>query len=384
MRIGEVTDIVLDENGEVRVTVGVDQRYVVRHSEDPTLITGLFGPDTSIDFIPEQQEKDKPPLDRSVVPPESVLEGHTLTSVNTLITRASEVVPTTQETLNKFNKSMERIEKYLEELTPITKRTLEQSEKTLRRYDELGADVQKQIPALARSNEEFYKLMKNGNEAVPRLEKSFTQAAEDVAATARTFQQAGERFNVFLQKNMDQLDSIVKNLNDVLDGASKIVSPENQRNINRTLNNVAAASDSLEPLAKNANEFLKESRRTLNRFDEVLVSLQQVLKPLSDSGPRIVRNLDEGLEKLNRTFGDVNELIRAVGASNGTLYKILNDPTLYNRIDEAACQLVKLMPRIDRILKDFETFSDKLAKHPELLGVRGAITPSNGLKDPPK
>jgi hypothetical protein len=31
-----------------------------------------------------------------------------------------------------------------------------------------------------------------------------------------------------------------------------------------------------------------------------------------------------------------------------------------------------------------ETFADKLARHPELLGVRGAIRPSEGLKQPPQ
>jgi hypothetical protein len=39
---------------------------------------------------------------------------------------------------------------------------------------------------------------------------------------------------------------------------------------------------------------------------------------------------------------------------------------------------------MDRILKDLETFADKLARHPELLGVRGAIRPSEGLKQPPQ
>ena len=30
-----------------------------------------------------------------------------------------------------------------------------------------------------------------------------------------------------------------------------------------------------------------------------------------------------------------------------------------------------------------EVFSDKIARHPELLGVSGAIKPSAGIKDPP-
>jgi phospholipid/cholesterol/gamma-HCH transport system substrate-binding protein len=46
--------------------------------------------------------------------------------------------------------------------------------------------------------------------------------------------------------------------------------------------------------------------------------------------------------------------------------------------------LLRGMPRLERILKDLETFSDKLARHPELLGVRGAVRPSEGLKEPPR
>jgi phospholipid/cholesterol/gamma-HCH transport system substrate-binding protein len=45
--------------------------------------------------------------------------------------------------------------------------------------------------------------------------------------------------------------------------------------------------------------------------------------------------------------------------------------------------VTKILPRLDRILRDMEVFSDKLARHPELLGLRGAIVPSIGLKESP-
>ena len=32
---------------------------------------------------------------------------------------------------------------------------------------------------------------------------------------------------------------------------------------------------------------------------------------------------------------------------------------------------------------DFETFADKLARHPEALGIGGVVRPGTGLKDPP-
>ena len=43
----------------------------------------------------------------------------------------------------------------------------------------------------------------------------------------------------------------------------------------------------------------------------------------------------------------------------------------------------KILPRLDRILSDVEVFADKIARHPESLGVSGAIRPSSGLKEAP-
>ena len=43
----------------------------------------------------------------------------------------------------------------------------------------------------------------------------------------------------------------------------------------------------------------------------------------------------------------------------------------------------RIMPRLDRILRDFEVFADKIARHPESIGVGGAVRPSAGLKESP-
>ena len=68
---------------------------------------------------------------------------------------------------------------------------------------------------------------------------------------------------------------------------------------------------------------------------------------------------------------------------DGTLKKLINDPSLYNHLNEAACQVTKLLPKLEPILRDVNVFTDKIARHPESLGVRGAISPSSGLKESP-
>jgi phospholipid/cholesterol/gamma-HCH transport system substrate-binding protein len=142
-------------------------------------------------------------------------------------------------------------------------------------------------------------------------------------------------------------------------------------------------SKDAEELMKEIKEASKRLRESMTKADEVLTSLRDIMRPLGERSPSISRNLDETLDKLNRLLGDTRELMRVVGESDGTIRRFLTDPSLYNHLDAAASMISKTIPRLDRILKDFETFADKLARHPETIGVSGVVRPGSGLKDPP-
>ena len=94
-----------------------------------------------------------------------------------------------------------------------------------------------------------------------------------------------------------------------------------------------------------------------------------------------MKNLDESTEKFNRTLTDVREVLRALSQSDGTLRRFLADPALYNNLNDAACMIARVMPRLDRVMRDVELFADKIARHPESLGLGGVVSPSAGLKE---
>ena len=98
---------------------------------------------------------------------------------------------------------------------------------------------------------------------------------------------------------------------------------------------------------------------------------------------QFMRNLDEGAIRLNRTLVELEDLLRAINQEGGFVRRLLNDQALYNNLNDAAAMLAHSMPRVDRILHDFEVFADKLARHPEALGLGGVVRPSSGLKEPP-
>jgi ABC-type transporter Mla subunit MlaD len=353
-------------------------------------------------------------------------------TVNALLARANEVVPTTQETMNEMRKSLQRLEK----MVP-------QAEDTMREYRDLARETRQSIPEVKRTNDEVRELAKSAREAMPELRRT----AEDFGAASRQWTRVGERADLLLQANQDKIVKSIENLNELLARMVNIFTEENQKNINATIRNTRAASDRFEDIARNLDEALKDGRKAMERLNvslgkadaaltdaqKVLLDAQKLSKPLGDRGESIARNLDEvladtkkittplaeradpisrnldaalvnirtltapfaarseqmardlaqSLDRLNQTLGDVNALMKVIDQCDGTLRRFLTDPSLFIHLDEAVCSVIKLTPRIDRILKDFETFADKLARHPEAIGLGGVVRPGSGLKDPP-
>jgi hypothetical protein len=45
--------------------------------------------------------------------------------------------------------------------------------------------------------------------------------------------------------------------------------------------------------------------------------------------------------------------------------------------------VTRMLPKVDRALQDLEIFADKLARHPEAIGLGGVVNPGSGLKQAP-
>jgi hypothetical protein len=130
-------------------------------------------------------------------------------------------------------------------------------------------------------------------------------------------------------------------------------------------------------------ELTRRLANSISIADSALTNLDTATKPWANRSETIVNNLDESAANLNKTLKQVREFLRVVDQEDGTLRRVLSDPSLYNNLNDAACMLARLMPRLDRVLKDIEVFADKIARHPESLGVGGAVRPSSGLKEAP-
>ncbi len=90
--------------------------------------------------------------------------------------------------------------------------------------------------------------------------------------------------------------------------------------------------------------------------------------------------MDEGTLKLNRAMDDMLRFSATLNNPNSSLGQLLNSPELYQHINRAARNIDELTRELKPVVDDARVFSDKIARHPEMLGVRGAIQRSPGIK----
>jgi phospholipid/cholesterol/gamma-HCH transport system substrate-binding protein len=360
VRIGQVEKLYLDsETGQVRVVLMIEKKYPLYEGDEAVLVSGLLAGDTSIDIVrapeagspaeeSEQEPEAGPGPRRRELQPGAELKGVPPTGTR-------ELLPETRQVLNDIRRSLQRFDK----LTPVM-------DETLREYRALARETRTTV--------------------IPDVRR----ASEEIQAASRTFGRLSERLDVLVQTNQDKAIKALDALNEDLVRLGNVLNEENQRNLSGTLKNLRTASDTFPGMSKNADELIKEGQQTLRRFneslnrtDEVLTNLQQVSKPWAQRSDAITRNLDESAVKLNQTLTEGRETLRGLSRPDGTLGRLAADPTLYNNLNETVCGINHLLPRLDRILHDLEVFADKVARHPESLGVGGAISPSSGLKEAP-
>jgi ABC-type transporter Mla subunit MlaD len=325
--------------------------------------------------LPQQPPPVGPQPPGEPIPPGSVIRGQTPADPRAFLGEAGNILPSVEAALNAIRRSAERLELAIPQL-----------QAGAREFTDLGRTLREAIPELRLTNDELRLLVQTARQTAPSLRRT----NEELQVTLRNFSAVAERVDNLIQTNQDKLVRGLDQATDVLQRLSSVLSEENQKNFTATLRAVQAASTNFDSVVRNSDEFIREGTKTARRFqetlnqtDQVMTNLNQATRPLAERGDRIMRNLDMSLEQINRTFGALGEAIMPLSRSEGTLQKFLSDPSLYNNLNAAACMVTRVLPRVDRILADVEVFADKIARHPESLGIGGAVRPSAGLKEGP-
>jgi phospholipid/cholesterol/gamma-HCH transport system substrate-binding protein len=204
--------------------------------------------------------------------------------------------------------------------------------------------------------------------------QSVREAGSEVAATARnlnnTISNNRDQLPRIAQKTeraLDQFTTTMGNINSMIDDPQTLRDlrqsfkefPGLIRDANQTLNKANSAFDSMK---------LASDRAALN-----LENLTNFTKPLGERGPQLVDNLDGSLANINELLEQLVTFTDNLNSREGSLGRLLNDPELYLRLERTLGNAEEITAGIKPILADIRIFSDKIARDPRQLGLKGAL-----------
>ncbi|QJX00733.1 MlaD family protein [Frigoriglobus tundricola] len=396
VRIGQVTALELDPvSGQVRVRIAVDRTYLPRKSEEANITRGLLSGDTAIDFLPKLGEDAQPVPRGDEWPPGSEIPGIPPLTPRSFITQAS--LAQAQQSLERITRAFERLEK-LQSLGPKVEATADEA-------TALFKDIRTFIPELRKTNQKIQGLI--GGDPPPKagpiapvgfLEAQPPEVGDvnlkglirDAQEALRAVRPAVDEFRATMKRIEPDLSAAIKGARSAFDGVNDVLSPENRKQFNEVLKNLNTVSGSIIKFAASLGAVLDQAERAIKNIDTqvsqvglIVGDVRAVTRPLAARAEGLVKSVAESADDLGKVLAEIRGVVGAFAKENGSVQKLITDPSVYQNLDAAAGSLARILARSEKITRDLETFADKVARRPELIGVGGAIRGSAGLKEAP-
>lgn len=243
----------------------------------------------------------------------------------------------------------------------------------------------------------------NPMEIVQRLEQSVNTSLTSFTETSNEWQKVALNLNRLMETKEGSLDEVIERTALALDSFTKTMTTATETftkagstlesatltlsNANKFLadpqlqNDLKRTAASLPIIAKETEKTILTAKATIIQLSKNMENIEQATSPLAGQSDLIVRKLSGSLIQLEGLLTELNQFSQVLNRKDGSLQQLASDPELYQNLNQSAASMTILLQNLHPVLNDFRVFSDKIARHPELLGVRGAMKGSSGIKN---
>lgn len=151
-----------------------------------------------------------------------------------------------------------------------------------------------------------------------------------------------------VEKAVESADSLLNSLNQVLN-------PKTRHNIETTFEDLSVTVASLKGSAQTINGVLSENSGKLDRTFTNLDEMSTNLNNFSDTLSNV--NLNQLVNDMEKVMADLESTTEKINNGDGTLGKMMNDPSIYNNLDRATKQMEELLQDIKLNPKRYVHFS---------------------------
>ena len=325
VKIGRVTNIQLvDDDRNVEITARIDGNVRVYSNEECRLSLNLLG-QSSLNFSPIQDAPQGPPLNKG-----DRIDGITpidlLKVANTMQSDVSRVLENVSAAAEQLTASFEKINQVI------------------------GSPEE-----VARKQQQ--------------LEEMVAQAAETMGAVRSVLGSVDELISDPEIKQGIKISST--QLPGVIEEGRVLMA-----NINRMSDQVAL--------------LLQRVDSTIGKVDGNLDNISSFTQALGSDGTQLLESLADVAGEFKVAASRLSEFTRALNDSDGSIGQLINDPEFFQSISNTVRNANQTIQNLERItvqlkpiLQDVNVFSDKIARQPSLLGLRGVLDNSPPTKGTP-
>ncbi len=194
----------------------------------------------------------------------------------------------------------------------------------------------------------FIEIQKSdSNENIPNegsIEGVFEQGIMD------SFAKEGAKLSDDVSSSIKGLEEFLTNLNSTLDDESKEDISETIQNLSETTRSV---NNLLQARQQDIDTMILEAKSTLQNFDDLSSENKEKITSLINNLEATSSELESLSNGLNETNQTLNEVLIKINDGQGSLGKMINDPSLYNNMDSLSVNLNQLIKNINENPRDY-------------------------------
>lgn len=154
----------------------------------------------------------------------------------------------------------------------------------------------------------------------------------------------GDELGEDFSASITELNIFLRQLNETLD-------TDTRQSLDKTLENTAGAAERIASILENREQDLNTAIESASHMLSQLDTLTTANRPRVDSLMTTLEYQVSELEiirkELEQASGNLNEILEKINRGDGTIGRLVNDPSMYHNIDSLAVEMNKLLKGIN-------------------------------------
>jgi phospholipid/cholesterol/gamma-HCH transport system substrate-binding protein len=203
---------------------------------------------------------------------------------------------------------------------------------------------------------------------------SIQNAGDEVASVARSVNAAMDGTNGSVPRLLEKTERALDGLSDTMRTVQNLLGDE------QLSSQLQHSLREMPLFIRETRETLALARTTLESFQQVsekahlnLENLEQFTGPLGQRADELYVELQRSAIELRRTLTNVSQFTESLQDSQGTIGRLVHDDEIYVSIRNVVANAEEVTRRLRPVVEDMRIFTDKIARDPGQLGVRGAL-----------